>query len=139
MEQSRTWSSRAYIVVFFNIGVLTAARRPTVAIMQWRNEIETHTDNMLKTLVWHGSSRETSTKELKKYDVVSVSLSVIGLVIYVDVFKILTSYAVLESCFRKEISGFKRKGKIVKEKSPLHAIQWHRIIVSRRRFNVIRG
>ncbi|PIL36629.1 hypothetical protein GSI_00318 [Ganoderma sinense ZZ0214-1] len=84
---------------------------PTVAIMQWRNEIETHTDNMLKTLVWHGSSRETSIKELKKYDV------------------ILTSYAVLESCFRKEISGFKRKGKIVKEKSPLHGIQWHRVIL----------
>lgn len=38
--------------------------------MQWRNEIELHTDNLLKTLVWHGSSRETSTKELKKYDVV---------------------------------------------------------------------
>ncbi|KAM5532664.1 hypothetical protein V8D89_013708 [Ganoderma adspersum] len=84
---------------------------PTVAIMQWRNEIEMHTDNMLKTLVWHGSSRETSTRELKKYDV------------------ILTSYAVLESCFRKEISGFKRKGKIVKEKSPLHAINWHRVIL----------
>ena len=46
----------------------------SVAIMQWRNEIEMHTDNMLKTLVWHGSSRETSVKELKKYDVVSVCL-----------------------------------------------------------------
>ena len=40
-----------------------------------------HTDNMLKTLVWHGSSRETSPKELKKYDVVSISLSVIHLTI----------------------------------------------------------
>ncbi|KAI0750681.1 SNF2 family N-terminal domain-containing protein [Daedaleopsis nitida] len=84
---------------------------PTVAIMQWRNEIEVHTDNLLKTLVWHGSSRESNVKELKKYDVV------------------LTSYAVLESCFRKEHSGFKRKGKIVKEKSPLHAIEWHRVIL----------
>ena len=45
--------------------------RPTVAIMQWRNEIELHTDNLLKTLVWHGASRESSAKELKKYDVVS--------------------------------------------------------------------
>ena len=44
--------------------------------------------------------------------------------------KVLTSYAVLESCFRKEHSGFKRKGKIIKEKSPLHAIEWNRIIVS---------
>ncbi|TBU50560.1 SNF2 family N-terminal domain-containing protein [Dichomitus squalens] len=84
---------------------------PTVAIMQWRNEIELHTDDMLKTLVWHGASRESSIKELKKYDVV------------------LTSYAVLESCFRKEHSGFKRKGKIIKERSPLHAIEWNRVIL----------
>ena len=49
--------------------------------MQWRNEIEMHTDNMLKTLVWHGSSRETSPKELKKYDVVSIFPSVIHLTI----------------------------------------------------------
>ncbi|RPD62100.1 hypothetical protein L226DRAFT_509025 [Lentinus tigrinus ALCF2SS1-7] len=84
---------------------------PTVAIMQWRNEIELHTDNLLKTLVWHGGSRETSIQALKKYDVV------------------LTSYAVLESCFRKEHSGFKRKGRIVKEKSPLHGIRWNRVIL----------
>lgn len=42
---------------------------PTVAIMQWRNEIETHTDG-LKVLVWHGSSRETNVQQLGKYDVV---------------------------------------------------------------------
>ncbi|KAH9921492.1 SNF2 family N-terminal domain-containing protein [Epithele typhae] len=84
---------------------------PTVAIMQWRNEIETHTASKLKALVWHGSSRESSVKELQKYDVV------------------LTSFAVLESCFRKEHSGFKRKGVIVKEKSPLHLINWHRVIL----------
>ncbi|KAI0352754.1 hypothetical protein OH77DRAFT_756955 [Trametes cingulata] len=84
---------------------------PTVAIMQWRNEIEMHTDGLLKTLVWHGASRESSVNELKKYDVV------------------LTSYAVLESCFRKQHSGFKRKGKIVKERSPLHAIEWNRVIL----------
>ncbi|KAG6864388.1 hypothetical protein C0991_009993 [Blastosporella zonata] len=44
---------------------------PTVAVMQWRNEIETHTDG-LKVLVWHGSSRETNHNELKKYDVVGI-------------------------------------------------------------------
>ncbi|KAG6912757.1 hypothetical protein DXG01_012401, partial [Tephrocybe rancida] len=76
---------------------------PTVAVMQWRNEIETHTDG-LKVLVWHGSSRETNHNELKKYDVV------------------LNTYAVMESCFRKQHSGFKRKGMIVKEKSPLHQV-----------------
>lgn len=43
--------------------------------------------------------------------------------------QILTTYAVLESCFRKQQSGFKRKGVIVKEKSVVHAIHWNRIIV----------
>lgn len=42
---------------------------PTVAVMQWRNEIEAHTDG-LKVLVWHGSGRETSAKTLASYDVV---------------------------------------------------------------------
>ncbi|KAG5341019.1 hypothetical protein C0989_012223 [Termitomyces sp. Mn162] len=83
---------------------------PTVAVMQWRNEIETHTDGM-KVLVWHGASRVTDHNELKKYDVV------------------LTTYAVMESCFRKQHSGFKRKGVIVKEKSPIHQIQWNRIVL----------
>ncbi|KAI0643640.1 SNF2 family N-terminal domain-containing protein [Trametes meyenii] len=84
---------------------------PTVAIMQWRNEIELHTYGLLKALVWHGASRESSISELKKYDVV------------------LTSYAVLESCFRKQHSGFKRKGRIVTERSPLHLIEWNRVIL----------
>ncbi|KAF9004711.1 SNF2 family N-terminal domain-containing protein [Cyathus striatus] len=83
---------------------------PTVAIMQWRNEIAAHTDGM-NVLVWHGYARESNIKELQKYDVV------------------LTTYAVLESCFRKQESGFKRKGQIVKEKSPLHQINWNRIVL----------
>ncbi|OAX40604.1 hypothetical protein K503DRAFT_687226 [Rhizopogon vinicolor AM-OR11-026] len=83
---------------------------PTVAIMQWRNEINAHTDGM-SVLVWHGGSRVTDPKELEKYDIV------------------LTTYAVMESCFRKQQSGFKRKGLIVKEPSPLHQIKWNRIIL----------
>ncbi|KAJ3505689.1 hypothetical protein NLJ89_g7288 [Agrocybe chaxingu] len=83
---------------------------PTVAIMQWRNELEAHTEG-LKVLVWHGSSRESDVEALKKYDVV------------------LTTYAVLESCFRKQQSGFKRKGMIVKEKSLVHQIEWKRIVL----------
>jgi len=42
---------------------------PTVAIMQWRNEIEAHT-NGIKVLVWHGASRESDMEQLKKHDVV---------------------------------------------------------------------
>jgi DNA repair protein RAD16 len=35
----------------------------------------------------------------------------------------------MESSFRKQQLGFKRQGKMIKEKSPLHEINWHRIIV----------
>lgn len=79
--------------------------------MQWKNEIEAHTEGF-KVYMFHGGSRERSTKELAKYDVV------------------LTTYAVMESSFRKQVSGFKRKGEIIKEKSPLHSVKWRRIIVS---------
>jgi hypothetical protein len=41
--------------------------------MQWRNEIAVHTDGM-KVLVWHGASRISDVQELKKYDVVRLSL-----------------------------------------------------------------
>ncbi|EPQ59717.1 hypothetical protein GLOTRDRAFT_71378 [Gloeophyllum trabeum ATCC 11539] len=83
---------------------------PTVAIIQWKNEIEKHAEGM-SVLVWHGANRESSIDQLKKHNVV------------------LTTYSVLESSFRKQESGFKRKGQIVKEKSPLHAIKWHRIVL----------
>ncbi|CAE6445882.1 unnamed protein product [Rhizoctonia solani] len=83
---------------------------PTVALMQWKNEIEAHTEGF-KVYMFHGGSREKNTKELGKYDVV------------------LTTYAVMESSFRKQVSGFKRKGEIVKEKSPLHGVKWRRIIL----------
>ncbi|KAH7924828.1 hypothetical protein BV22DRAFT_1012466 [Leucogyrophana mollusca] len=83
---------------------------PTVAVMQWRNEINAHTEGM-NVLVWHGASRASDIEELQKYDVV------------------LTTYSVLESCFRKQQSGFKRKGLIIKEPSPLHRIKWNRIIL----------
>jgi DNA repair protein RAD16 len=78
--------------------------------MHWRNEIETQATGM-DVLVWHGASRMTNPEGLKKYDAV------------------LTTYAVLESCFRKQQTGFTRKGTIIKEKSPLHAVEWERVVV----------
>ncbi|KAJ9479716.1 DNA repair protein RAD16 [Pseudozyma hubeiensis] len=84
---------------------------PTVAIMQWRNEIEQYTEPKLKVLMWHGANRTQNLKELKAADVV------------------LTSYAVLESSFRKQETGFRRKNEILKEKSALHAVHWRRIIL----------
>ncbi|KZO94925.1 hypothetical protein CALVIDRAFT_483676 [Calocera viscosa TUFC12733] len=83
---------------------------PTVAIMQWRNEIEANTYDF-KVCIWHGASRSNDVKELQKHDVV------------------LTTYAVLESCYRKQQTGFKRQGKIVKEPSALHQIKWKRVIL----------
>lgn len=85
---------------------------PTVALMQWKNEIEAHTEpGMLKVLLFHGANRSTDADEIRKYDVV------------------LTSYSVLESVYRKEYYGFKRKGGLVKEKSPLHSIPFYRVIL----------
>jgi DNA repair protein RAD16 len=83
---------------------------PTVAIMQWRNEFNKFTSGM-KVCVWHGGNRVTDTKELLKYDI------------------IMTSYAVLESSFRRQNTGFKRKGELIKEESVLHKIDWHRVIL----------
>jgi DNA repair protein RAD16 len=65
----------AYVIPLHNSSYIFAYHvfcgnyRPTVAIMQWRNEIAAHTDGM-KVLVWHGSARESNVKELQKYDVV---------------------------------------------------------------------
>jgi len=78
--------------------------------MQWRNEFQKFT-NCMKVCVWHGGNRSNDMKELLKFDIV------------------LTSYAVLESAFRKQNTGFKRKGELVKEDSVLHAIEWHRVIL----------
>ncbi|EDK43340.1 DNA repair protein RAD16 [Lodderomyces elongisporus NRRL YB-4239] len=84
---------------------------PTVALMQWKNEIEKHTDGKLKVLLFHGNTRVNKVAELEKYDV------------------ILTSYSVLESSFRKQQYGFKRKGVTVKEKSALHNTHFYRVVL----------
>ncbi|KAG8891409.1 DNA repair protein rad16, partial [Tulasnella sp. 417] len=83
---------------------------PTVAIMQWKNEIDLHTKGF-KVVLYHGQARTKDIDELSGADVV------------------LTTYAVLESVFRKQHSGFTRKGVILKEKSILHQIHWRRIVL----------
>jgi len=83
---------------------------PTVAIMQWRNEIEKFAKG-LSVHVWHGGNRSNAHKEMEGFDVV------------------LTSFAVLESTFRRQHSGFRRKGHLIKESSLLHSIKWHRVIL----------
>lgn len=84
---------------------------PTVAIMQWKQEIELYTNNALSILIFHGSNREISPDKIRQYDLV------------------ITTYNLLESVWRKQQSGFRRKDGVVKEDSILHAIKFHRIVL----------
>jgi DNA repair protein RAD16 len=87
---------------------------PPVALMQWQQEIADYTDGTLKTFVFHGTNAQTkgvTVKELKKYNV------------------ILMSYNSLESMYRKQEKGFKRKNGIHKEMSVIHQIKFHRVIL----------
>lgn len=87
---------------------------PPVALMQWQSEIESYTDGTLKTFIFHGTNAKTKgmqVKDLKKYDV------------------IMMSYNSLESIYRKQERGFKRKEGLYKEESVIHAIHFHRIIL----------
>ena len=87
---------------------------PPVALMQWQQEISDYTDGTLRTFVFHGTNAQTkgiAVKDLKKYDV------------------ILMSYNSLESMYRKQEKGFKRKNGIHKERSPIHQIRFHRVIL----------
>jgi DNA repair protein RAD16 len=87
---------------------------PPVALMQWMTEIEAYTDGTLKTLVLHGTnskSKNLTVKEIKKYHV------------------IIMSYNSLESMYRKQEKGFKRKAGLFKEKSIIHQTDFHRVIL----------
>ncbi|KAF6008949.1 hypothetical protein HII12_003838 [Brettanomyces bruxellensis] len=84
---------------------------PTVALMQWKSEIENHAGGALKVYLYHGANRAKSLQELQDYDV------------------ILTSYAVVESGYRKEKYGFKRHGRRVKERSLIHQKQFYRVVL----------
>jgi DNA repair protein RAD16 len=94
---------------------------PPVALMQWVNEIESYTDGTLKTFIFHGTNSQTKNiklAELKKYDV------------------ILMSYQSLESMYRRETTGHRKRSKnldseveVVTQKSVIHQIHFHRVIL----------
>ncbi|KAE8266127.1 hypothetical protein A4X09_0g6221 [Tilletia walkeri] len=100
-RRSKTDKARSTLVV-----------APTVALMQWANELQKYAPQF-KVLLWHGANRAAASESdtLRKADVV------------------LTSYAVLESSFRRQESGFVRKGEKFKEKSAVHSIDWRRVIL----------
>lgn len=87
---------------------------PPVALLQWQQEINSYTDGTLKTFVFHGTNTKTKAitkSDLMKYDV------------------ILISYNSLESVYRKQEKGFRRKTGIHKENSIIHEINFHRVIL----------
>ncbi|KAJ2521132.1 DNA repair protein rad16 [Coemansia sp. RSA 1939] len=102
-----------------NRGGPTLVVCPTVALLQWKAEIEAATD-ALSVTVFYGSERkklldESSGKidseQLAKHDVV------------------LTTYAVMESGFRRERTGFRLKGMLRTEPSALHSVEWFRVVL----------
>ncbi|GAW16930.1 hypothetical protein ANO14919_063770 [Xylariales sp. No.14919] len=87
---------------------------PPVALGQWQDEIATYTGNKLKTIVFHGTNakaKNLSVKELKKFDV------------------LIMSYNSLESLYRRQEKGIQRKDGLYKEKSAIHQIKFHRVIL----------
>ncbi|CAR27425.1 ZYRO0C16544p [Zygosaccharomyces rouxii] len=84
---------------------------PTVALMQWKNEIEEHTGGVLKAYIFHGSNRTNNMADLEGYQV------------------ILTTYSVLESVYRLQTYGFRRKTGLKKEKSVLHNTHFYRVVL----------
>ncbi|KKA27794.1 hypothetical protein TD95_003566 [Thielaviopsis punctulata] len=91
---------------------------PPVALMQWVSEIESYTNGKLRTFVYHNSraeARNATVESLRGYDV------------------IMMSYNSLESMYRRQVSGTKRKLKKNEEPettpSPIHQIDFHRVIL----------
>ncbi|SGY78862.1 BQ5605_C008g04976 [Microbotryum silenes-dioicae] len=112
MGMGKTIQTIALILSDFNTAdrKRTLVLAPTVAIIQWSHEIAKFTEGM-KVLVYHGAGRIKTVKEMEQYDIV------------------LTSYAVMESTFRREQKGFMRKGNLMKEDSIVHKVNWHRVIL----------
>lgn len=114
MGLGKTIQAVSLIMSDFPAKKSTLVLAPPVALMQWMTEIESYTDGTLKTIVLHGTNakaKNLTMKDLKKYDV------------------IIMSYNSLESMYRKQEKGFKRKDGLFKEKSIIHQADFHRVIL----------
>lgn len=114
MGMGKTIQAVSLIMSDFPAPQPTLVLIPPVALMQWQQEIEAYTDGTLKTFVYHGTNAQTkgaTLEDLMKYNV------------------ILMSYNSLESMYRKQEKGFKRKNGLHKEPSVIHQIQFHRVIL----------
>ncbi|KAI0893308.1 SNF2 family N-terminal domain-containing protein [Annulohypoxylon nitens] len=114
MGLGKTIQAVSLIMSDYPAGSPSLVLAPPVALMQWVQEIESYTSGQLKTLMYHGTnlkSKKMTLKELKKFDV------------------IIMSYNSLEAMYRKQEKGvFKGEG-TYKEKSVMHLIKFHRVIL----------
>lgn len=121
MGLGKTIQAVSLIMSDFPAGKPSLVLVPPVALLQWVSEIDSYTDKRLKTLVYHATNSETKSmklNELKKYDV------------------IIMSYNSLESMYRRETKGHRRKRKgdncteeIHTQPSIIHKIDFHRLIL----------
>lgn len=82
---------------------------PTIAIFQWRNEILRFTrTNSLNIAIYHGSTRNITPKNIQDIDVV------------------ITSYAIIETEYRKATAGNKITCTICKKKFYAEKFRMHR-------------
>ncbi|KAL6940544.1 DNA repair protein rad16 [Hanseniaspora vineae] len=99
---------------------VTLVIAPTVALMQWKNEINTHTQGLLKSYVFHGPARNKVNKHKTQKELESV---------FNEYNVVLTTFAVLESCYRRDKYGVRRKHGLYKEKSLLHHFPFYRVVL----------
>lgn len=114
MGLGKTIQAVSLIMSDYPVKIPTLVLLPPVALGQWQDEIATYTGKKLKTIVFHGTNakaKNLTAKELKKFDV------------------IIMSYNSLESLYRKQEKGIKRKDGLYKEKSVMHQIKFHRVIL----------
>ena len=121
MGLGKTIQAVSLIMSDFPVGKPSLVLVPPVALLQWVSEIDSYTDKTLKTFVYHATNAETKAlklNELKKYDV------------------IIMSYNSLESMYRRETKGHKKKRKgdactveVHKKPSIIHKIDFHRLIL----------
>ncbi|KAI0104865.1 hypothetical protein GGR51DRAFT_521499 [Nemania sp. FL0031] len=114
MGLGKTIQAVSLIMSDYPVKIPTLVLLPPVALGQWQDEIAAYTGNKLKTIVFHGTNakaKNLSVRELKKFDV------------------IIMSYNSLESLYRKQEKGIRRKDVLHKEKSAIHQIKFHRVIL----------
>jgi DNA repair protein RAD16 len=114
MGLGKTIQAVSLIMSDFPATCPTLVLAPPVALFQWVSEIERFTDGTLKTFLFHGTnskSKHMTPKTLRKYHV------------------IIMSYNSLESMYRKQEKGFKRKDGQHIEQSLMHQVHFHRVIL----------